>query len=159
MKNAVGAADIDGLLRLGVPVCLGNDGFSNAMWDEWKAAYLYHKAAHGDPRRGAGDTVVRMAVTNNAALAGVFFPQAPLGVIATGALADLILVDYHPATPLTAGNLPWHIIFGFESSMVTATICAGRVLMRDRRLLYLDEAEITARSRELAAKVWQRFAS
>jgi len=129
------------------------------MWEEWKAAYLYHKAAHADPRRGAGDTVVRMAVTNNAALAGVFFPQAPLGVIAAGAFADLILVDYHPTTPLTAGNLPWHIIFGFESSLVTATICAGRVLMRDRRLLFLDEAEITARSRELAAKVWQRFAS
>jgi putative selenium metabolism protein SsnA len=159
MNNAVGAADIDGLLRLGVLVCLGNDGFSNAMWEEWKAAYLYHKAAHADPRRGAGDTVVRMAVTNNAALAGVFFPQAPLGVIRAGAFADLILVDYHPTTPVTAGNLPWHIIFGFESSMVSATICAGRVLMRDRRLLYLDEAEITARSRELAAKVWQRFAS
>ncbi len=60
---------------------------------------------------------------------------------------------------MTVGNLPWHIIFGFESSLVTATICAGRVLMRDRRLLFLDEAEITARSRELAAKVWQRFAS
>src|SRR5260370_14143670 len=99
------------------------------------------------------DGVVQMAVTNNAALAKVFFPQAALGVIAEGAFADLIFVDYHPTTPLTAGNLPWHIIFGFEPSMVTTTICAGRVLMRDRRLLYLDEAEITARSRELAAKV------
>jgi putative selenium metabolism protein SsnA len=159
MNNAVGAAEVEGLLRLGVPVCLGNDGFSNAMWEEWKVAYLYHKAAHRDPRRGAGDAIVRMAVTNNAALAGVFFPQAPLGVIAQGAFADLILVDYHPTTPLSAGNLPWHILFGFEPSMVTATICAGRVLMRDRRLLYLDEAEITARSRELAAKVWERFVS
>jgi putative selenium metabolism protein SsnA len=159
MNNAVGAAEVEGLLRLGVPVCLGNDGFSNAMWEEWKTAYLYHKAAHRDPRRGGGDTIVQMAVTNNAALAGVFFPQAPLGVIAEGAFADLILVDYHPTTPLTAGNLPWHILFGFEPSMVTATICGGRVLMRDRRLLYLDEAEITARSRELAAGVWERFKS
>jgi putative selenium metabolism protein SsnA len=157
MNNAVGAAEVEGLMRLGVPVCLGNDGFSNAMWEEWKAAYLYHKAAHRDPRRGAGEAIVQMAVTNNAALAGVFFPQAPLGVIAEGAFADLILVDYHPTTPLNAGNLPWHILFGFESSMVTGTLCGGRVLMRDRRLLYLDEAEITARSRELAAKVWERF--
>jgi putative selenium metabolism protein SsnA len=159
MNNAVGAANVEGLLREGVPVCLGNDGFSNAMWEEWKAAYLYHKAAHRDPRRVGGDSIVQMAVTNNAALAKVFFPQAALGVIAEGAFADLIFVDYHPTTPLTAGNLPWHIIFGFESSMVTTTICAGRVLMRDRRLLYLDEAEITARSRELAAKVWERFAA
>ena len=159
MNNGVGAADIEGLLRAGVPVCLGNDGFSNAMWEEWKAAYLYHKAAHRDPRRVGGDTIVQMAVTNNAALARVFFPRAALGVIAEGAFADLIFVDYHPTTPLTAGNLPWHIIFGFEPSLVTTTICAGQVLMRDRRLLHLDEAEITARSRELAAKVWERFAA
>ena len=42
--------------------------------------------------------------------------------------------------------------------MVTTTIVAGKVLMQDRKLLTLDEEEITARSRELAAEVWQRFA-
>ncbi len=156
MNNAVGVADVEGLLRLGVKVALGNDGFSNAMWDEWKAAYLSHKAAHRDPRRMSGATVAEMAVTNNAALANVFFPQAPLGVLAPGAFADIIFVDYHPTTPLTAGNLPWHILFGFENSMVTTTICAGKVLMKDLQLLFLDEAEITARSRQLAKKVWER---
>jgi putative selenium metabolism protein SsnA len=159
MNNAVGAADVDGLLRLGVRVCLGNDGFSNAMWEEWKAAYLLHKVAHRDPRRAGGYAITEMAVTNNAALANVFFPQAALGVLAPGAFADLIFVDYHPTTPLTAGNLPWHILFGFEPSMVTTTICGGRVLMKDRQLLFLDEAAITARSRELAAGVWKRFAA
>lgn len=159
MNNAVGAADVEGLLRLGVKVCLGNDGFSNAMWEEWKAAYLLHKVAHRDPRRAGGDTVAQMAIANNADLASVFFPQAPIGIVAPGAVADLMFVDYHPITPLTTGNLPWHIIFGFESSMVTTTICAGKVLMKDRKLLFLDEAEITARSRELAGKVWARFAA
>ena len=157
MNNAVGAADIEGLLRLGVPVCLGNDGFSNAMWDEWKATYFLHKAAHRDPRRAGGYTITQMAVHNNAALANVFFPQAKLGVIEPGAFADLMFVDYHPTTPMTAGNLPWHILFGFESSMVTATIASGKVLMKDRKLLFLDEAEITAKSRELAAKCWRRY--
>ena len=60
-------------------------------------------------------------------------------------------------TPLTAANLPWHILFGFEASMVDTTICAGEVLMRNRELLTLDEAKITARSRELASAVWKRF--
>ena len=156
MNNAVGAADVESLLRLGVKVALGNDGFSNAMWDEWKAAYLSHKAAHRDPRRMSGTTVAEMAIVNNAALANVFFPQAPLGVLAPGAFADIIFVDYHPTTPMSAGNLPWHILFGFESSMVTTTICAGKVLMKDRQLLCLDESEITARSRALASKVWER---
>jgi len=158
MNNAVGAADVEGLLRLGVKVGLGNDGFSNAMWDEWKATYLSHKAAHRDPRRMNGATVAEIAVTNNAALANVFFPQAPIGVLAPGAFADIIFVNYHPTTPLSADNLPWHILFGFENSMVTTTICAGKVLMKDRRLLVLDEAEITARSRELAANLWKRIA-
>ncbi len=79
--------------------------------------------------------------------------------MAPGAFADVILVDYHPITPMTAGNLPWHILFGFEPSAVTATIAAGRLLMKDRQLLFLDEAAITARSRELAAKAWERYAA
>lgn len=156
MNNGVGAADVEGMLRLGIPVCLGNDGFSNNMWAEWKAAYLLHKVVHRDPRRANGMDIAQMAVYNNRALAEVFWPDLPIGQLAIGAAADVILVDYHPTTPLTAGNLPWHILFGFESSMVTTTIVNGRVLMRDRQLLTLDEAEITARSRELAAAVWQR---
>jgi putative selenium metabolism protein SsnA len=158
MNNAVGAADVEGMLRLGIPVCLGNDGFSNNMWAEWKTAYLLHKAAHRDPRRANGMDIVQMAIYNNAALAHRFWPELPLGVLAEGAAADVIFVDYQATTPLTAGNLPWHILFGFESSMVTTTIAAGKVLMRDRQLLTLDEAAITARSRELATAVWRRFA-
>jgi len=156
MNNAVGTADVEEMLRLGIKVGLGNDGFSNAMWDEWRAAYLSHKSAYRDPRRMGGSTVAEMAVKNNSALANQFFSQAPLGVLSPGAFADLIFVDYHPITPLTIDNLPWHILFGFENSMVTTTICAGRVLMKDRQLLFLDEAEIAARSRELAKKMWAR---
>ncbi len=157
MNNAVGAADIEGMMGLGIPVCLGNDGMGNNMWAEWKAAYFMHKQVHRDPRRVNGMDVAQMAVYNNAVLARVFWPDLPLGELAVGAAADIIFVDYHPTTPLTAGNLPWHIIFGFEGGMVTTTIVGGKVLMRDRQLLTLNEAEITARSRELAAEVWRRF--
>jgi cytosine/adenosine deaminase-related metal-dependent hydrolase len=158
MNNGVGAAPIESLVRAGVRVALGNDGFSNAMWEEWKTAYLLHKAWHRDPRRMPGDLVAEIGAYNNAALASQFFPGAPLGVLAQGAHADLILVDYHPTTLLTAGNLPWHILFGFHESMVTTTIVAGQILMQDRRLLTLDEAEITARARALVPGVWQRYA-
>jgi len=159
MNNAVGVAPVETMLRGGIKVCLGNDGFSNNMWAEWKAAYLVHKLWHGDPRRMNGYDVVKMAVTHNAALARLFWPAAPVGEIAPGAYADLILVDYHPYTTLTAGNLPWHILFGFEASAITGTMCGGRWLMRDRQLLTLDEAEIAARARELSAGAWQRYAT
>lgn len=158
MNNGVGVAPIESMLRAGIKVCLGNDGFSNAMWEEWKAAYLLHKIHHRDPRRMGGYDVVQMAIYNNAALASVFFPAAPIGRLIPGAFADIILVDYHPNTPLTAGNLPWHILFGFQQSMVTTTIVAGKVLMKDRELLTLDEKEISVKAREIAPKVWERYA-
>jgi putative selenium metabolism protein SsnA len=157
MNNGVGAADVEALLAAGVKVCLGNDGFTQDMWSEWKSAYLLHKLWHRDPRRMNGMDVVRMAIHNNAALANMFFPGAPLGVIAPGARADLILVDYQPHTPLTADNLPWHILFGFQERMVSMTMVDGEVLMRDRELLHLDEAEIAAEARSLAPAVWERY--
>jgi putative selenium metabolism protein SsnA len=157
MNNAVGVAPVETMLRGGIPVAMGNDGFSNNMWAEWKAAYLVHKVWHGDPRRMGGYDVMQMAVTNNAALARVFWPAAPVGELSPGAYADLILVDYHPFTELTAGNLPWHILFGFEADAVTSTMVGGKWLMRDRKLLTLDEAAIAAKTRELSASVWQRY--
>jgi putative selenium metabolism protein SsnA len=157
MNNGVGVAPIESMMRAGIQVCLGNDGFSNAMWEEWKAAYLFHKVHHRDPRRMGGYDVAQMAIYNNAALAHVFFPAAPIGQLIPGAFADIIFVDYHPNTPLTDGNLPWHIIFGFQQSMVTTTIVAGKVLMKDRELLTLDEREIAAKAREIAPKVWERY--
>jgi putative selenium metabolism protein SsnA len=157
MNNAVGAAPVESMMRTGIKVCLGNDGFSNAMWEEWKAAYFLHKVTSRDPRRLGGGDVAQMAIYNNATLANVFFPVAPIGQITPGAFADLIFVDYHSPTPLSPENLPWHILFGFQSSMVTTTIAGGKVLMKDRELVTLDEAEIAARARELAAKVWKRY--
>jgi putative selenium metabolism protein SsnA len=157
MNNGVGVAQIESMMRMGIKVCLGNDGFANAMWDEWKTAYLLHKVHHRDPRRMGGYDVQQMAIYNNAALANQFFPAAPIGQITPGAFADLIFVDYKPFTPLTDGNLPWHIIFGFQQSMVTTTIVAGKFLMKNRELLTLDEEEITARAREIAPRIWQKY--
>jgi putative selenium metabolism protein SsnA len=157
MNNGVGVTPVESMMRAGIKVCLGNDGFSNAMWEEWKAAYLLHKAHHRDPRRMNGYDVQQMAIYNNAALANIFFQDAPIGRLIPGAFADIIFIDYHPNTPMTAGNLPWHIIFGVQQSMVTTTIVAGKVLMKDRQLLTLDEEEIGAKAREIAPRVWERY--
>ncbi len=156
MNNAVGTAPLQRLLEAGVCVGLGNDGFSNNMFSEMKAAYLVHKSTTGDPRVMSGDTVTRLAYANNARIASLFWPH-PIGQLTPGAYADIILLDYFPYTPLTAGNLPWQIAFGVDGSHVTTTIVGGRVLMRDRQLLTLDEEAIAARARELAPRIWKRF--
>jgi hypothetical protein len=58
---------------------------------------------------------------------------------------------------MTEGNLPWQIIFGFNEGMVTTTIVAGEVLMRDRKLLTLDEEAITSNACQHAPEVWKRY--
>jgi putative selenium metabolism protein SsnA len=156
MNNAVGVAEVGAMLRGGIPVCLGNDGFSNDMFTEMKVADLLQKVSHNDPRYLGADKVVTMAVENNRQLAAHFFDRS-LGIVAAGAYADLILLDYYPTTPLTADNLPWHMLFGMSGGHVHSTIAHGRVLMRARTLLTVDEAEITARSRQVAAQTWERY--
>lgn len=159
MNNAVGAMAWDTMAAEGFKLCIGNDGFSNAMWEDWKAAYLLHKVTSRDPRQANGAAIWRAAVHNNAQLAHTFFPEMPIGQLIEGARADMIFVDYHPFTPLSIGNLPWHVLFGFESSMVTTTIVDGRVLMRDRQLITLDERAIAEEARALAPGVWERYAA
>jgi len=159
MNNGVGVAEVESLMRAGVPICIGTDGFPHTMWQEWKTAYLLHKVWHRDPRRMNGADIISMGIYNNASLAGSFFPQARLGEITIGAHADLIFVDYHAYTPLTEGNLPWQILFGFQESMITTTIVAGKILMLDRELETMDEEAITARAFEQAPEVWARYES
>lgn len=157
MNNGVGVAGVEDFLRAGIPVGIGTDGFTSTMWTEWKTAYLLQKAWHTDPRRMSALDIIQMGVYNNARLVEQFLPGTKLGVLQSGACADLIFVDYPPFTPLTAGNLPWHLLFGFDEGMVTTTIVAGKVLMHDRQLARLDEEAIHAKARELSRGVWKRY--
>jgi len=154
MNNAVGVAPVLEMLARGVSVGLGNDGFSNNMYSEMKMAYLVHKLAQGDPRVMSATQVLDMAVTENAAVTRCFFDR-PLGVLAPGAYADVVLVDYSSPTPLTEENYPWHVMFGLDGSHVDTTMVGGKVLMRGRELLTLDLAEVHAKARRQAMQLWE----
>jgi putative selenium metabolism protein SsnA len=154
-NNGVGVAPVLELMARGIPVGLGSDGFTANMFDEIRTANIIHKLDRRDPRV-AYTEVPGMIFKNNRLIAGLFFDQ-PLGVIEPGAAADIIALDYDPATPLNAGSLWGHVLFGLAGARVSTTIVGGRVLMHQGELLDLDEAEICARSRQLAEKLWDRF--
>ena len=80
-----------------------------------------------------------------------------LGELAEGRPADLAILDYQPPTPLTAENFLGHLIFGLVDAVVDTTVCRGRILMRGKKVLSLDEERIAARSRELAPVMWKRL--
>ncbi len=162
MNNAVGRAPVEEMVRTGVNVGLGNDGFSMNMMQEMKAAYLLHKLALEDPRAMPGDLVLNLAFQHNArimdALFSPFCNDFPrVGELSVGSAADLVLLDYLPPTPLSSGNFPWHLIFGMDGHQVNSTMVAGRWLMRNRQLLTVDEALIHAQARELSQALWNRI--
>ena len=157
MNNAVGMADVEKMLDLNIPVCLGNDGFSNAMLDEWRTCYLAHKLWTNNPQKMNGNSVIKMAIDNNSQLASHFFKGDSIGKVEVGAKADLILMDYKPITELTPDNIPWHIIFGFRDSMVTDTMVNGNWLMNDGKLTNLDEEKISDHALSLSKEVWKRY--
>ncbi len=158
MNNAVGTSPVVQMLAAGICVGLGNDGFSNNAFAEMKFADLIHRHMAGDPRAMGADKVIRMAYPNNSRIAGLFWDES-VGMLAIGAHADIVLADYHPFTPLDAGNAPWHIVFGMDGSEITHTICGGKVLMRDRQLVTLDERAIAAHAIDSAQATWARVHS
>ncbi len=159
MNNGVGVAPVQRMLDAGICVGLGNDGFSNDVFAEMKVCDMLHKVSARDPRAMGADKIVRMAYHNNAEIAQLFWPDQRLGALQAGAAGDVIVVDYTPFTRLDAGNLPWHMLFGMSGGMVTDTVCNGRVLMRARQLLTLDEGAIAAGARRAADRTWARVGS
>ncbi|HOK41364.1 MAG TPA: putative aminohydrolase SsnA [bacterium] len=155
MNNAVGTADVLKMLSKGIPVGLGSDGMTSDMCKEMNAACLIHKITKQDPRVAFVEPPT-MLLFNNAKIANKFFP-VKLGEISVGAAADIILIDYIPPTPMTINNFFGHFIFGIASSPVDTTIVGGNILMKKKKLTIIDEEEICARSRELAARLWERF--
>lgn len=156
LNNAVGIADVVGLARRGVRVGLGTDAMTVNMMEEVRCALWAQHLRQDDP--GCGFLEIAGALfAANPALATELW-GFPLGTLAEGAAADVILVDYHPPTPLNDDTVLGHLVFGLSQAAVDTTLCAGRILMEGKVLANgLDEAALAARSRELAASLWERF--
>ena len=151
MGNAVGCGPVMEMVRRGLLVGLGTDGYTNDMLESYKVANILHKHHLGDPN-AAWSEVPAMLFENNRRIAARYF-DAPLGVLKPGAHADVIVTDYDPLTPMTGANVTGHIVFGMNGRSVVTTMCAGRVLMKDRELIGVDEAAVMAACRESAAKL------
>ena len=68
-----------------------------------------------------------------------------------------MVLDYRPPTPLTAENLAGHLLFGLDRSHVRSTMVAGRFVLRDRRIVTVDEAAVLASARAAAERLWERM--
>lgn len=155
MGNAVGCAPVIEMIRQGLGVGLGTDGYTCDMFESLKVANILHKHHLTDPKVGWLEAPA-MLFRHNSEICKEHFNR-PLGKLIPGAYADVIIVNYDPPTPVHGDNIFGHLLFGCSGRMVDTTIINGRVVMQERQLVGIDEAKITAKARELAAKAWQRF--
>lgn len=137
MGNAVGAPQVLELCHKDILVGLGTDGYTSDLFESMKVANLLQKHHTCDPA-AAWREIPTMLFENNAAIVGRFF-ETPVGVLKAGAAADVIVADYFPPTPLNSSNVDSHILFGLNGCRVQTTIAGGRVLMKGRKLLGIDE--------------------
>lgn len=152
MGNAVGCGPVLHMMKAGVTVGLGTDGYTNDMLESYKVGNIIHKHHLCDPTV-AWDEIPTMLFENNGKMASRFL-RRPVGVLKAGAYGDVIVTDYDPLTPMNGSNVNGHILFGMQGRSVTHTICNGRVLMRDRVLTGIDERALMAACRESAERLW-----
>lgn len=144
--SATGADSVAVLLRE-AEVSWGSDGAVNAP-------------PVPDPRRSPGaaeaEAHYRRLFVNGPRWAEAAFGAA-LGRLEPGAHADLLLVDYLPATELDRRTLPAHLWSGMLRASVSGVMVAGDVVMDDGRPVTVDEQEVAARARECADRLWRRL--
>ena len=143
------------MVHRGVRVGLGSDGYTCDMFESLKVANMLHKHHTGHPSAGWAEPHAMLFQENSRIASDCF--ERPVGKLIPGALADVIVVDYDPPTPMDATNISGHLLFGVSGRSVDTTIIGGRVAMRDRKLLAIDEADIMAKARVATARLWQRF--
>jgi cytosine/adenosine deaminase-related metal-dependent hydrolase len=142
-------------LDRGVLCGLGTDAYTQDMFASASLAKVLASHRLGDPTVGFGQAL-QMLLADNPRIAARHF-RRPLGVLAPGAYADLITVTYLPQTPMNAENTGGHILFGMSGRQVNDAMVAGRWIMRDQRILTVEEEAVFARSRRRAPRIWERM--
>lgn len=141
MGNAVGAPPVYKMMKKGILVGLGTDGYTSDMLESLKCGHVLIKHREQDATVGFNE-ICQMLFSNNPLMAERYF-QKPIGKLQNGAYADVIVVDYDVITPLDASNLNGHMLFGMYGDNVVTTVANGKVVMKDREILGMDiEKEI-----------------
>ena len=143
LKLAMGIAPVVAMRKAGVTVGLGTDGaVSNNTLDVWESLRLMAMTQKEDTGAAENMTLAEsldIATRGSAKAVGL---GDRLGAVEPGYLADLILVDLGGPHHQPLHSVPASLVYAVRASDVQTVIVNGKVIMRDRRLLTLDKAEI-----------------
>jgi len=154
LKFGNGFAPVSKMLDAGINVSLGTDGPASNnnlnMFEEINLTALINKAADHSPTSVPAYTALQMATINGAKALGI---DKITGSISVGKKADIIIIDTDKPHFYPKLNIVSSLVYSAQASDVCTVICNGRLLMRDRELLTLDEIEVGRHADILAKKL------
>ncbi len=150
----VRAAPVAAALAAGIPVGLGTDGPASNndldMFDEMDAAAKVQKFMLGDPAVLSAETVFRMATMGGARVLNL---HDEIGSLEPGKRADIVLLDTRRPGLTPLYRVYSHLVYAARGSDVATVIVNGRVVVRDREILTVDEEEVMERARDFGERV------
>ena len=155
MKLASGVAPVVKILGLGIPMGLGTDGVAGSnndvdMFEEMDLAAKLQKVTTGDPRALPAEQAMEMATILGAKAIRL---EGKIGSIEKGKLADIVTVRLDEAHAVPMYNVYSQLAYALKASDVADVMVNGREIVRDRKMLTLDRAQVMAKAAEYQERV------
>jgi len=154
MKLASGVAPVPEMLKEDLSVGLGTDGAASnndlSLWEEMDTAAKLHKLISKDPKVVTAQEAFEMATLRGAR---ALHMEKEIGSIEKGKRADLVIVALDDLNQTPYYNIYSDLVYATKAADVRTVIIEGRVVMRDRRLLTLNEVTIKADARRYRERI------
>jgi len=155
--HVLGFARVPDMIEAGICVGLGTDGAPannrmNLIDDMWLAS-LIHKGRRLDPTVLPAQKMLEMVTCDGA---HALLWDEEIGSLEEGKKADLVVIN--PASP---SMLPMHdpvsnMVYAMHSDQIEDVMCDGRWLLRQRKILTVNEEEVIHEARRLSTGILQR---
>ncbi|HEY6661170.1 MAG TPA: amidohydrolase [Pyrinomonadaceae bacterium] len=154
MKLAAGVAPVPKMMTENVLVGLGTDGAASNndlnMWEEMDTVAKLHKVFTGDPKVISAQQAFELATIRGAQALHL---EKEIGSLETGKRADLLVIDRDTLNQIPLYNVYSDLVYATKASDVESVIINGRVVMRNRRLLTLNETTVKNDARAFRDKI------
>jgi 5-methylthioadenosine/S-adenosylhomocysteine deaminase len=159
MKLASGVAPVPKMMTEGVFVGLGTDGAASNndlnMWEEMDTVAKLHKVFTGDPKVISAQQAFELATIRGAQALHL---EKEIGSLEAGKRADILIIDRDTLNQIPLYNIYSDLVYATKASDVQTVIINGRIVMRDRRLLTLNENTVKSEARTLRDKIIKSLA-
>ncbi len=156
LRAGMGLTDIEKYQAYGIPLGLATDGAASSstldLYEQMRLMALTQKFIQADARTASLSEILRVAF-----LGGAEVCQEPeLGKLEPGYLADIVLLRQDRAASLPRLNPAANLVYSLGAADVDTVICNGQVLMRGRKLMTIDKAEVKQEVERRMARLVQR---